>query len=249
MEVPMSLSSLLDWFAVKRVPRMSRRLAVEMMNLSHPKTLFLKTLPLGANVLDMGAGDGTMSILRDWPQPSRKDLQLYAVSLEKGVHFDKYAGYSLANWEDGPPAFPSVAFSAAICSHFIEHISRPLDFLSWISDILVPGGRIYLEWPTPESLTLPPKGAFAEHGITLSISNFRDDATHLSIPDRSEVSSVLTRRDFRVEAQGVVRLPVFEDELLAHFLGNADDPYAVQLAFWSKTRWAQYVIAERNQHG
>lgn len=241
----MNLDLLLEWFALERTPRMPRQTVVEAMHLFHPRTLFLKTLPRDANVLDMGAGDGTMSILRDWPQPGRADLRLYAVSLKKGLHFDKYAGFALANWEDGPPSFAGVEFGAVICSHFIEHITRPLDFLRWTCGVLGFGGRLYLEWPTVDSLNLPPRSAFSDRGINLVISNFHDDATHLSIPDRRQVAEQLDRSGYRVEAEGVVRLPVLEDELLAHFLRNSDDPYAVQLAFWSKTRWAQYLIAER----
>jgi len=225
---------------------LERASAVELLHLLHPRTHFLKTLPRAASILDMGAGDGSMAILRDWPAPARSDLKLYAVSLDKGAHFDKYDGYYLGNWEQGRPQFGhEVEFDCVMSSHFIEHISQPIAFLDWACSMLPRGGRIYLEWPTEMSRRLPSLQDFLNERIPLTISNFADDHTHLAIPAMADVCQAFRHNGYTVAATGLVRLPFLEEELLAHFLGGEEDKYAIQLAYWSKTGWAQYLVAER----
>jgi SAM-dependent methyltransferase len=241
-----TVQEVADWFLRDRRPALSKTSAVEFMHSSHPRTLFLKSLPRRAQVLDMGAGDGSLAMIKTWPAPQRSDLELYAVSLEKGAHFDRYARFELGNWEESRPGFDGMMFAAIMSSHFIEHIHEPQGFVEWAATRLKDGGRLYVEWPTPVSQSLPSRETLERAGVRLIISSFFDDSTHLRIPPREDVVRWLRELGLTVEQQGVVRNPFLEEELLAHFRDNKEDEYAVQFAYWSWTSWAQFVIAEKS---
>lgn len=210
----------------------------------HPRTAFLKTLPSDARVADVGAGDGSLSVFRGWPSPERKDLKLYAYSIEKGRLFEDFEGYEISDWNSTPPEFNGQMFDAIICAHFIEHIAEPASFIAWAARKLNKGGRIYLEWPSSNSLTLPPRGELEKAGVPLIISRFDDDCTHRDLPDADMVADEMQARGLAIESRGIVRLPWLEDEILAHYR-DAADGFARQAAFWSRTGWSQYIVAER----
>lgn len=241
----MKIDALVTWFHQKRSAQLPRQKAIENFYGYLPRTAFLKTLRHDASVLDVGAGDGSLELFRNWLEPRRADLKMYAYSLEKGKRFDAYAGYELGNWEEGPPEFKGVQFDAIIACHFIEHVSDPRAFLDWAADRLAPGGRMYVEWPSPASLELPPRTELLAQGVDVIISNFHDDATHRRLPDRVELLTMLEQAGWLIDQQGVVKLPFFEEELLARCEEPPVDAVAKLSAFWSKTRWAQYFIASK----
>src|SRR5215469_5762343 len=70
-----------------------------------PRSVFFKNIVPCGDLLDLGAGDGIMSVFRDWPAFKRSDIGMYAVSLAKGERFDQYNGYELGNFEDEFPDF------------------------------------------------------------------------------------------------------------------------------------------------
>jgi SAM-dependent methyltransferase len=242
-----TIDEIVAWFAASRRPSLGRDEAITLLNSTHPRTLFVKTLARGACLLDVGAGDGGLEVFRRWPPPARTDLRMYAYALDKGANFGAYDGFELGDWESGPPAFSGIEFSAMFCSHFIEHIADPVPFLQWSAQRLPSGGRLYLEWPSPFSELLPKSADLAQRGVKLTISNFHDDATHKAIHDRSRIVGGLVAAGFFIEQQGYLSLPFLEEEVLAHLAEGLDDAYAVQTAFWSKTRWAQYLVAVRKQ--
>lgn len=241
----MNIDEIVAWFKAERSPGMSRDDVVLFMHNMHPRTQFVKTLPRGACLLDAGAGDGGLEVFRRWPPPPRADLRMYAYSLVKGAQFDAYDGFELGNWESGPPTFAGVEFDAVFCCHFIEHLADVVPFLLWTAQRLRGGGRLYVEWPSPFSTLLPKRQDLADRGVKLLISSFYDDATHKKVHDRSSVVNALSGAGFYIEVQGYVSLPLVEEEVLAHVAKGLDDPYAAQMAFWSKTRWSQYVVAVR----
>lgn len=245
MKNTLNTEALVAWFGQARAAHLRREKAVEGFYLSHPRVVFLKTLKADANVLDVGAGDGSLEVFRNWLEPPRPDLKMYAYSLEKGNRFDAYAGYELGNWEDGPPVFAGVTLDAIIACHFIEHVSNPLTFLDWAAGRLTPGGRIYVEWPSPDSLRLPSRKELLARGVDVIISNFHDDCTHRQLPDLTELLSSLKSTGWLIDQQGVVKSPYYEEELLASCDVPPADASAKLSAFWSKTRWAQFFIATK----
>lgn len=241
----MTVDEIVAWFNAEREPALAKDDAILLMNALHPRAVFVKTLARGACLLDAGAGDGGLEVFRHWPSPKRTDLRMYAYSLSKGARFDSYDGFELGRWEDGPPAFDGVRFEAIFCSHFIEHLADAAPFLQWTAQRLVTGGRLYLEWPSPFAALLPTRAELAKRGVQLQITNFHDDATHKAIHDRSRVVTVLVGAGYFIEQQAYVSLPFVEDEILAHRAKGLQDAYAIQTAYWSKTRWAQYLVAVR----
>lgn len=237
----MDVAQIRDWFLQARKPRLDRDRVMELYFTFHPRTSFFKTLPEGAHVADIGAGDGTLSVFRKWPAPERRDLRIYAYSIEKGRMFDEFDAYEITDWNLAPPEFGGQTFDAVICAHFIEHIADPASFVAWAARKLNPSGRIYLEWPSPASLELPARTELAAAGVNLMISRFDDDHTHRELPDCDAMVAAFDAAGFTVEARGIVRLPWIEEEMLGHFR-DGDDGFPRQAAFWSRTGWSQYLI-------
>jgi hypothetical protein len=244
-EIMLTPEKIKAWFQAERTPHLSDGDVQALLSLFHPKAVFFKNLPYDSCVLDVGAGDGSLHIFRSWPFPPRPDLKVYAYGLEKGRYYDNLDGFELGRWPEKKPDFPGVMFNAIFCSHFIEHIDFPGEFIAWCAARLPREGRIYLEWPSPCALTLPGRNQLLAEGVELMVSNFRDDPTHRELPSRQSIMKALVRMGFFIEQTGVVRLPFLEDELLAHFASNERDPYGRQSAFWSKTYWAQFIVAAR----
>lgn len=240
----MDAEQIKRWFDQPRKSQLDQGRVMELYFTFHPRTCFLKTLPREAQVADIGAGDGSLSVFLNWPSPERRDLALYAYSIEKGELFDQFQGYEISDWNEAPPEFGGRMFDAIVCAHFIEHIADPTSFAVWAQRKLKPGGRIYLEWPSPASLDLPSRAKLEEIGVPLVISRFDDDCTHNELPDCDAMIAALVSRGFVIETRGTVRLPWLEDEMLAHFR-DAVDGFPRQAAFWSWTEWSQYLVVRR----
>jgi SAM-dependent methyltransferase len=241
----LTLEEVVAWFNARRKPSLPEAEVVTLLASAHPRTAFLKTLPFSACVLDLGADNGGLEVLRKWPTPARADLRLYAYAERKGEHFDAYDGFELGTWAPGGPSFPQLQFDAIVCARMLPYVADPIPLLEWAAGRLNAGGRLYLEWPSAFSTLLPQKSALAAKGVELMISNLRDDGEHKVAHDRTKIVSTLSKAGFLIEQQGYVSLPFLEQEILAHVGEGMRDAYALQCAFWSKTRWSQYVVALR----
>lgn len=230
------------WFNKPRSGMLGKDRVAELYFTFHPRTAFFKALASGAEVVDIGAGDGSLSVFRSWPEPKREDLKIYAYSIEKGKYFDDFSGYEISDWNVSQPEFEGKCFDAVLCAHFIEHIEDPASLVVWAARKLRKGGRIYLEWPSPNSLSLPPRKELERLGVPLMISRFDDDHTHRSLPDADAIAGAMRNNGFAIESHGIVRLPWLEDEMLSY--KDAADGFYRQAAFWSYTGWCQYIMAE-----
>jgi SAM-dependent methyltransferase len=238
-------NELIDWIRSGAEPWMDFGDAAAYMMMMHPRGLFVKTLPRHSSLLDVGAGDGSLQVLKNWPKPTRKDLRIFAYAMERGAGFENYDGYELGEWPVKTPDFDGKIFDAIFTAHFIEHIVAPLAFIDWCAGRLRVGGRLYIEWPSEDSVALPPLAKFREQNIPLIISAFHDDHTHRDLPDRKEILNALEKSEFLIDQQGVISNPFMEQEALAHFKNGTSDPYALQSAYWSKTRWSQFIVATK----
>lgn len=238
-------AELKAWFDAPRRSNLSAERVMELYFSVHPRTVFLKMLPAGAKVVDIGAGDGSLSVFLRWLEPKRSDLRLWAYAMDKGRLFDDFEGYALSDWNAAPPEFGATRFDAMLCSHFIEHVAEPASLVAWAERKLAATGRIYLEWPSPHALGLPPRAELERLGMPLVISRFDDDGTHRLLPDADAMVAAFERAGFSVEARGLVHMPWLEGEMLAHFR-ESPDPFPRQAAFWSHTRWSQYLVLRRD---
>ena len=238
----MNIEDVVAWYRRERKPQITAERAQELYFQFHPRTAFLKMLPVGATVADIGAGDGSLSVFRKWPEPARDDLRLHAYSIEKGAHFDAFESYEISDWNDAQPEFGGIRFDAVVCAHFIEHIADPASLVHWTRRKLVNGGRVYVEWPSEHAKELPSRQELLDAGVPLVISRYQDDATHGDLPDRAAICEAFSANGFEVEQVGIVHLPWIEEQLMAN-LRDSKDEFPRQAAFWSMTRWSQFVVA------
>ena len=221
--------------------------ALEILQSMHPRTIFFKSLRRHSTLLDVGAGDGSLCFLKGWIKPQRKDLKLYAYAMEFGANFEAFDGYELGEWPLVKPDFDGRKFDAITSCHFIEHILDPVEFVRWAADRLNSGGgRMYIEWPSENSRQQVQREVYRKAGVPIVISNYHDDSTHKLLPVMSELVEVLVQQGLVIEQQGSISNPFLEQELLSQFKSGDADEFSVQAAFWSKTRWAQYLVAAKD---
>ncbi len=196
-------------------------------------------------MLDVGAGDGALQIYRKWPAPERLDLTMYAFAMDRGSMFDQYDGHELGVWPETKPNFRGRRFDAIFAANFIEHIDTPIDFIRWSADHLSARGRIFLEWPRQELLSLPTTADLHAVGIDVMTGNYFDDGTHRSeLPSTEAAHAGLMATGLRIEAASVVGVPYFEDHLMAYGK-RTDNVVSRTLSYWSFTGWSQFVVARR----
>jgi SAM-dependent methyltransferase len=232
------------WLAETSTPVSPEPDVVAAYNCFIPRVQFFKNLPQNATVLDLGAGDGALSILKDWPLYPRADIKMYALSLDKGAMFDRYDGYELKDFESSGGVFQDVEFTAVNCAHFIEHMHDPRPTIDFISRRLSSGGRLYLEWPHAISKRMPRRTSFLEKGLSISTTRFDDDCTHVESWPMSDIVNLLTDAGFGFEAAGRIQLPWVGAQLRDHALPK-NDMTLLTLAFWCSFGWAQYLVAQK----
>jgi hypothetical protein len=228
-----------------RKPSLSLEEAVRCLHIFGPRCRFVKTLPLGATLLDVGAGDGSLQVYRTWPDPQRSDLRMFAWADEKGTSFDLYDDNEIGRWPESSPSFGGRAFDAILAANFLEHIENPVAFVEWSISRLAPAGRLYLEWPRPEAASLPSKAVLEARGLSVVTGNYFDDQTHQAItPDFNAVRTAITGAGLTVRESGTVSVPFVDQELAIH-AARTHDTVSLTLAYWSMTGWCQYLVAER----
>lgn len=213
-------------------------------NLLLPRTAFFKSLPTHAKILDVGAGDGTLAVYKDWPLFKRPDIKMYALSLSVGDSFHLYEGFEIKDFEVDQDIFPGLMFDAINCAHFIEHMSDPKPAIEFMASRLRPGGRLYLEWPHPLTKKLPSRHSIIAKGFPISTFNFADDNTHVETWPAQTLLSLLESNGLRLEGGGRVYLPWVAKELRDHSRANGSET-GMTLAAWAAFGWAQYMILNR----
>lgn len=233
------------WSAQKLAIELPAKPALDQyINTITPRSVFLKTLPPRARVLDMGAGDGGLSTLKSWPAIERPDLKLYGVSLREVAKADHYEQIEIGNIETDAMNFGGISFDAIVACHFIEHISDLSIVWKYYSRMLRRGGRIYLEWPHPLSKRLPTREFFRQLGLPVMTANFPDDPTHIETWSMSEISRALATRNYACETVGRVHFPYVGD-VMRDYAREHNDAVAATLGLWFRCGWAQYIVATR----
>jgi hypothetical protein len=212
----MQIDAIRQWAETARRTPLDDGAALEAWHLLTPRCRFIKTLPPGASVLDMGAGDGSLQVYRRWPAPPRADLTMYAFALQASSAFADYDGWEVGRWPDTRPKFGGMMFDAIVAAHFIEHVWSPAWFIRWASERLTPQGRIYIEWPSAAALTAPTANELRNAGIEVMTGNYSDDPTHEQArPETAAVHAALQDWSLRIDEAGTVRVPWLEAHLMA----------------------------------
>src|SRR5438105_9059538 len=76
---------------------------VELFWQAHPRFQFFKSLPSGANLLDIGAGDGGLVHWKGWLKPQRTDLNLYGVDRNDPEYRGLYASWETLDLDNQLP--------------------------------------------------------------------------------------------------------------------------------------------------
>lgn len=235
---------VLQWLSKAEKPSLTKEQIRSYFQTITPRSQFFKTLPKNATVLDLGAGSGALSVLRNWPPPQRHDVDIYAFSLTVGEQFREYVAYEIGDFEQRKPEFDGRIFSAIVCAHFLEHMRDPEACLHWIASRLKAEGRLYIEWPHPISADMPTLGEVREAtGIDVMTINFYDDKTHQALIEPYATRYTLEECGFDVESGGRIRFPFIADEMRNIALSDRD-PYFLTMAIWHFVGWAQYYIAQ-----
>lgn len=149
------------------------------------KDIFIKRLPKGAKLLDVGCGNFSPERIKKL----RPDL--YYVGVDVGDYNNDETSLSMADeyiittGEDFAQTIRNLPqdFDAAISSHNIEHCNKPLETLDAICGRLKQDGRLYLAFPSEKSVTFP--------SSQTSTVNFYDDETHIYLPNFREIMKKL----------------------------------------------------------
>jgi hypothetical protein len=241
----MTIDEIIKWFASKRSANQGADDAISFLASAHPRTIFLKTLAPDADVLHLGAEFGSIDVFRRWPPPAREDLRLFAYVNSSDAGLGGYHQIETGPFAHPNNAFLNMHFGAVVCSMVLQRLDDPAPLVHWMAERTKSGSRLFLEWPSPFAALLPRASELRRANMELMVSNFADDASNVQIHERSRVVSLLSKAQFFIESQGYLSLPFLENEVLAHHARGLKDGYALQTAFWSKTRWIQYLVAVR----
>ncbi len=136
---------------------------------------------------------------------------------------------------------PDGRFDAVLFAHVIEHVRNGEAVLASLAGKLKPGGKIYVEWPGPRSLTLP---------SAIGTLNFCDDETHVRVYDLKDVANALLDAGCKVLKAGTRRDPVKLSMFplgLAYNLARraAGRGMITHGGMWDGMGFAEFVYAEK----
>ena len=146
---------------------------------------FLPRYGPGARLLDVGCGNG--QYLRSIGDTGWKlagvEPDDAARTVARNEGFEVRA--TLDDWQDRPGSFDFVT-----ASHVIEHVHDHQWVLTQIGDLLVPGGKLYLQTP---SINAPSHVRFGSHWRGL------EPPRHLVIFNRNSLTKLLAETGFEIE--------------------------------------------------
>jgi SAM-dependent methyltransferase len=155
------------------------------------KLAFLKSLPPGARVMDVGCGNNSprdAKVLR--PDLIYTGLDIGDYNQQDSIRYaDAYILVSPAEFANAISAHEG-RMDAVVSSHNLEHCDDPAAVLTAMVAALGPGGRLFLAFPCEESARFPSRRG------TL---NFFDDGTHKAVPGWEPVLDALRTRGVTLE--------------------------------------------------
>jgi len=190
------------------------------------------------HLLDIGCGNHSSKITKKYFGKVSYwgiDKEDYNIDHDDILLMDKYIKIDLASQK--LVTIPDNFFDVVILSHIIEHLPNGLDVLLELTEKIKVGGKIYVEFPSIKSLSLPSiKGTL----------HFCDDPSHVRLYGIKEICNLLLSRKFKIIKAGARRdliricfLPAF---ILARIMKGTYDASV----FWDISGFASYVYAEKN---
>jgi len=244
-----NIESLLTWLSESEPPKLSEQDAIDAYISMHPKTLFFKTLPMKASVLDIAPSDRGLAALKDWLAFPRPDLRICGASATENPHADAYETwleFDTLSYERIEKSLEQLVtkLSAVVITKLIERIDQPEKVLGLLAQRLSKGGRMYVEWPSPHSRLLPKLAEIQAHGYPISTLNFYDDAAHQSTYSIDWMLKHTQRLGFRCEQRGELSLPFLAEQLRDHGV-RSKDSFLLSSALWLRTRYVSFASFEK----
>jgi ubiquinone/menaquinone biosynthesis C-methylase UbiE len=203
---------------------------------------YVSKAPKGGHLLDVATSDG--ETLRHMAE-LRPDLHFSAVDLNP-VDPDKLpvgTTFSVCNVMQQDLPIKNNALDMATVMHLIEHLQATDHFFSELSRVIKPCGILYLEYPHPKTVNLPPAPKDSS-GRAVYTMNFYDDLTHLEVPDTEKVVQDLKKQGFEPVGTGISRNLVFALAYLLYYryAGKGRQKYTSKAHFLG---WSEYVCLRK----
>jgi 2-polyprenyl-3-methyl-5-hydroxy-6-metoxy-1,4-benzoquinol methylase len=114
---------------------------------------FIRALPQGARLLDIGCGSGkTIRLI----YALRPDIRISGMDItDMHEYLPPYAEFMQGSVDDLATLYEAQSFDAIICQHVIEHLVSPLAMMEGISATLTKHGQLYMETPNWTRLFVP----------------------------------------------------------------------------------------------
>ena len=196
-----------------RLIRWKFRLASYLMSLGRDS--FIISLPPRAAVFDVGCGNNSP----DRVKTLRPDVHYVGLDIsdynQSPTSFNSADEYVIVRPDHFPRAIESRKgqFDAVISSHNLEHCEEPWAVLEAMLSALKNGGRIYLSFPSEQSVAFPSRSG------TL---NFTDDPTHRFLPPFDKITDYILSRGFSIRASSRRYRPS-----ILFFLGLLLEPFSM----------------------
>ena len=192
-------------------------------------------------MLDIGCGNHSPSQTKAWfplcvyHGVDKIEYNNNASDMESMEEF-----YSIDLVKEKIDVIPDNFFHVVIISHVIEHLPNGLAVIRDLCDKIVPGGLIYIEFPSVRSLAFPA----AKHGVL----HFCDDDSHVKLYDIKEIANVLLAEKFKIRKAGARRdkagLLLLPFILLIKWMRGEN---LTGFGLWDLFGFAQYVYAEKRK--
>lgn len=210
-----------------------------------PGIVAIKSLPLGASLLDIGCvGFRQHYIAR---QNGREDLHHYGIDHPETPVVDLPKGFVFRQCDVDKEKIPfeNDSFDMVVACHVIEHVRDPMRFLSECRRVCKPGGVISIESPSEISALLP--GFPFQRDKFYSLS-FYDDPTHVGRPWSAQglfrLASLFGLESIRVSYDWKL-LALLVSPIVLPLLWLTRQGRAFQYLAWKATGWNVRMLAEK----
>ena len=201
---------------------------------------FVDQLPRDGRLLDLGSSDG--GTLRHFAE-LRPDLSLASADIEGAPEkYPRGTDFNRADFDRDALPWPDGSFDGITCMHVVEHLQDPAHIINEAFRLLKPGGRLYLETPAPETVSMKSATGEARDKVTV---NFFDDPTHVAPVGIPEMMRLSAAAGFQVDRSGRSRNLAFcaAYPLLALTSPRSRKRYVAQLHWIG---WSAFVIVSRD---
>jgi SAM-dependent methyltransferase len=155
------------------------------------KVSFLTSLDADCSILDVGCGNNSPFLMKSiLPKSCYTGIDIGDYNQKKLNLADEYIVTSPEGFVDSIYSLPK-NFDVVISSHNLEHCYDRMGTLLAMLSVLKPGGRIYLSFPSEETLNFP---------CRVGTLNYADDKTHQGQPPSfDEILKFIESKSFSID--------------------------------------------------